>query len=913
MKKHVFSVGLIMLLIGGQISAQDFVSKRNIDTNGRVDLITFTGGLSSKSANTDNVLKQSLGLDSRSTLQSIKMELDPSSSFVDEKFQLYYDGIKVQYVVYTLHSTEGKMQSLSGDIFPINDVTTKPSLNARTAFNYAIKHTGAQKYMWEDAEYVQENSYKKPQGELVLVPIEQNDGSFKLLLAYKFDIYAAQPLSREYVYVDALDGKVLLTDAIIKHANNFYGDISGTHDHGSAENSDASQIKLALVNGNAATRYAGSQVISTTLVGSSYALRDSSRGSGVFTYNLKKGTTLKTTDFTDADNNWTAAEFNNAAFDNAALDAHWGVSSTYDYFKNTHNRNSYNNAGAALKSYVHYSSAYENAYWSGSEMVYGDGASTFAPLTSLDVTAHELGHGICEYSANLVYSRESGAINEGLSDIWGSVVENAFAPTKQNFLIGEDITKISPYYLRSMSNPKSGLSAQPDTYLGTNWKAATSSCTPTQSNDQCGVHYNSGVLNHFFYILTQGKTGTNDKGNSYSVTGIGFAKSAKIIYRMETSYLSSNSTYANVLTYAIQSAKDLYGADSPEAIATQNALYAVGLGTAYSSGSGGGDTVAPSAPSNLAASGTTSVATTLSWTASTDNVGVTGYDVYSGSSLLGNTASTSASITGLTASTTYSFSVKAKDAAGNASASSNVLSVTTGTTTTPPVAYCASKGNSTSDEKISKVVFGTISNISTGTAGYENFTTQIANVNKGTAYTITITPKWTSTTYNEGYAVFIDYNQDGDFSDTGETVFTKAASKTNPVSGSITIRSTALTGNTRMRVAMKYNGIPTACETFSYGQVEDYTLNIKPAGTVAELVGVNAENAVNVYPNPVKDILNIDAKGDYNYQLISTDGKVVKDGNQSDSVINVQNLPTGMYIMKITKDGKTSSHKVLKK
>ena len=913
MKKHVFSVGLIMLLIGGQISAQDFVSKRNIDTNGRVDLITFTNGLSSKSANTYNVLKQSLGLDARSTLQSIKMELDPSSSFVDEKFQLYYDGIKVQYVVYTLHSQEGKMKSLSGDIFPINDVTTKPSLNAGTALTYAIKHIGAQKYMWEDADYVKENSYKKPQGELVLVPIEQNDGSFKLLLAYKFDIYAALPLSREYVYVDALDGKVLLTDAIIKHANNFYGDISGNHDHGSAENSEASQTKLALVNGNAATRYAGSQVISTTLVGSSYALRDSSRGNGVFTYNLKKGTALKTTDFTDADNNWTAAEFNNAAFDNAALDAHWGVSSTYDYFKNNHNRNSYNNAGAALKSYVHYSSAYENAYWSGSEMVYGDGASTFAPLTSLDVTAHELGHGVCEYSANLVYSRESGAINEGLSDIWGSVVENAFAPTKQNFLIGEDITKISPYYLRSMSNPKSGLSAQPDTYLGTNWKAATSSCTPSQSNDQCGVHYNSGVLNHFFYILTQGKTGTNDKGNAYSVTGIGFAKSAKIIYRMETSYLSSNSTYANVLTYAIQSAKDLYGADSPEAIATQNALYAVGLGTAYSGGGTSTDTTAPSTPTNLAASGTTSVATTLSWTASTDNVAVTGYDVYSGSSLLGNTASTSASITGLTASTTYSFSVKAKDAAGNASSSSNVLSVTTGTTTTPPVSYCASKGNSTSDEKIGKVVFGTINNTSTGTAGYENFTTQIANVNKGTAYTITITPKWTSTTYNEGYAVFIDYNGDGDFADSGETVFTKTASKTNPVSGSITIPASALTGNTRMRVAMKYNGIPTSCETFSYGQVEDYTLNIKPAGTVAELVGVNVENEVNVYPNPVKDILNIDAKGDYNYQLISTDGKVVKDGNQSDSAINVQNLPTGMYIMKITKDGKISSHKVIKK
>ena len=912
MKKHVFSAGLIMLLVAGQFSAQEFVSKRNLDSNGRVDLITFNGGLSSKSTNINEILKQSLNLDSRSSLQSIKTDLDPSSSFVDEKFQLYYDGIKVQYVVYTTHSQNGKIESLSGNMFPITDVTTKPALSATSALNSAVKHTGAQKYMWEDAQYVKENSYKKPDGELVLIPIEQNDGSFKLLLAYKFDIYAAQPLSREYVYVDALDGKILMTDSIIKHAKNFYGEASASHQENSEHHSEAANTKLALVNGTAATRYSGSQTIATTLVGSNYTLRDSSRGNGVFTYNLRKGTALTSTDFTDADNNWTAAEFNNAAFDNAALDAHWGVSSTYDYFKNTFNRNSYNNAGAALKSYIHYSSAYENAYWSGSEMVYGDGASTFSPLTSLDVTAHELGHAVCEYSANLVYSRESGAINEGLSDIWGSVVENAFAPTKQNFLIGEDITKTSPGYLRSMSNPKSGLSAQPDTYLGINWKAATSSCTPSQANDQCGVHYNSGVLNHFFYILTQGKTGTNDKGNSYSVTGIGFDKSAKIVYRMETSYLTSTSTYANVLTYAIQSAKDLYGVGSPEAIATQNALYAVGLGTAYTGGTTA-DTTAPSAPANLSASGTTSVATNLTWTASTDNVAVTGYNVYNGATLLGTTATTTYSVAGLTASTTYSFSVKAKDAAGNISASSNVLSVTTSSTTTPPVAYCASKGNSTSDEKIGKVVFGTINNTSTGTAGYENFTAQIANVNKGTAYTITITPKWTSTTYNEGYAVFIDYNADGDFADAGETVFTKAASKTTPVSGSITIPATALTGNTRMRVSMKYNGIPTSCEAFSYGQVEDYTLNIKAAGTVASLAGANVETAVNVYPNPVKNVLNINAKGDYNYQLISTDGKIIKDGNQSESTINVQNLPTGMYIMKITQGGKTSSHKVIKK
>ena len=85
---------------------------------------------------------------------------------------------------------------------------------------------------------------------------------------------------------------------------------------------------------------------------------------------------------------------------------------------------------------------------------------------------------------------------------------------------------------------------------------------------------------------------------------------------------------------------------------------------------------------------------------------------------------------------------------------------------------------------------------------------------------------WTGTVYAEGYSVWIDYNQDNDFLDAGEQVFTQAATTTTPVSGSFTVPGTALAGNTRMRVSMKYNGIPTSCETFSYGEVEDYTVNI---------------------------------------------------------------------------------------
>ena len=252
----------------------------------------------------------------------------------------------------------------------------------------------------------------------------------------------------------------------------------------------------------------------------------------------------------------------------------------------------------------------------------------------------------------------------------------------------------------------------------------------------------------------------------------------------------------------------------------------VASNTVNATTTGATDTQAPTAPTSLIASGTTSTTTNLSWTASTDNTGVTGYDVYQGATFKATVTATSYSVTGLTAATAYSFSVKAKDAAGNVSASSNVVNINTSATS---ISYCASSGTSTADEKISKVVFGTINNSSVGTAGYENFTSLATNTARGTAYTITITPIWTSTVYSEGYAVWIDYNQNGLFTDAGELVWSKAASTTTPVSGSITIPTTALLGTTRMRVSLKYNAIPTACEAIPYGQVEDYSVTITAA------------------------------------------------------------------------------------
>lgn len=221
---------------------------------------------------------------------------------------------------------------------------------------------------------------------------------------------------------------------------------------------------------------------------------------------------------------------------------------------------------------MHYSRNYFNAFWDGSRMTYGDGSSTNGnkPLTALDVCAHEIGHGMTTKTANLVYQKESGSLNEAFSDILGNSVEFWARPTQASWKLGEDFS----YVIRDMANPNAY--GDPDTYGGTYW--VNPNCTPSSTNDYCGVHTNSGVLNFWYYLLVNGGSGTNDKGFAYNVTGVGLDKAAQIAYRTLTTYLTSTSTYANARTYSLQAAADLYGAGSAEVTQTTNAWNAVGVG-----------------------------------------------------------------------------------------------------------------------------------------------------------------------------------------------------------------------------------------------------------------------------------------------------------------------------------------------
>jgi len=461
-------------------------------------------------------------------------------------------------------------------------------------------------------------------------------------------------------------------------------------------------------------------------------------------------------------------------------------------------------------------------------MTYGDGSGTyFDALTSLDVAAHEIGHAVCETTANLVYQKESGAMNEGFSDIWAACVEYFAAPTKATWLIGEDIERRAGHAaLRSMSDPNA--EGQPDTYGGTYW--INPNCTPSSTNDYCGVHTNSGVLNHWFYILAIGKSGTNDLGNAFNVTGISIDKAARIAYRLESVYLTSTSTFANARSFGIQAAKDLYGAGSAEEIAVTNAFYAVGVGAAY------------------------------------------------------------------------------------------------GSTTPPPTsAYCTSKGNSTADEWINQFSFGGIVKTSGNNSGYGNYTaTSLASALRGSAYSIVITPAWRATKYAEGYGVWIDYNGDGDFADTGETVATWAKTTSTSVTKSITIPTTATLGNTRMRVSMKYNATPTACETFSYGEVEDYTLTISSGVATIENVDSNPQarqegfdfsEKISIYPNPANSFLNIRSNGAERLEvrvMSITGAEVMKSNINNGDKLDVSGLDKGIYLIQINDGREQSTHKFFK-
>lgn len=248
-------------------------------------------------------------------------------------------------------------------------------------------------------------------------------------------------------------------------------------------------------------------------------------------------------DMTDADNVW------NLARQRAGVDAHVYAGITYQWYYDNVGRNSINGAGGTIDSIVHYSTNYNNAFWDGTKMVYGDGdGTTFRPLSgSLDVVAHELTHGVTEHTSGLIYSNQSGALNESWSDVMACVIDSG------DWLIGEDVytPAIAGDALRSVADPI--LFGQPDhmsKYVYT-------------TEDNGGVHTNSGIPNKAFYNFATAIGSRNIAG--------------KIWYHAAKNYMTSSTNFSGARAATLQATAALYGSTSSYYTALQNAWTAVGI------------------------------------------------------------------------------------------------------------------------------------------------------------------------------------------------------------------------------------------------------------------------------------------------------------------------------------------------
>ena len=210
-----------------------------------------------------------------------------------------------------------------------------------------------------------------------------------------------------------------------------------------------------------------------------------------------------------------------------------------------------------------------------------------------------------------------------------------------------------------------------------------------------------------------------------------------------------------------------------------------------------------------------------------------------------------------------------------------------------------------------------MSNTSGNDNGYGDFISTSIDLILGSNNTITITPKWNGKPTTESYCVWIDYNQDGDFEDTGELSFSKIKSKSNSVGGSITVPSTALLGPTRMRVAMKNNTLPNSCEIFPYGEVEDYTVNIT-VSTAKESDFVESVEKTKptliIFPNPAKgDILNIsNLEEPSDFRIYNLLGQELERNHIENNSIYVGALKKGVYIIEISNDSSITTMRFIK-
>lgn len=494
--------------------------------------VFISGTLSSEKITNDetavNFIEKNKSLfkldNAKDKLKVQKSEKD-SLGFTHVKMGQYINNIPIKDKTVTLHyNKSGQVTNITGEVE--NKIESISQLGSKSIQPEDAVEIAKKEFSYTELAY-------EPKVETIAYV---KDG--QAYKTYKVNIKFYEPTITNYdVYVEASSGTILDKEDKIRYD----GATTGT---GTAVDGSTKPLNLYLS-------------------ASKYQLKDASKassGSQILTYTANNKQTEPGTLISNSTNTFNTETLK------AGVSAHYYAGVVYDFYKNLFGRNSIDNNGMNLISTVHYDSDYNNAFWDGSQMVYGDGdGTTFTYLSGdLDVVGHEMTHGVTERTANLNYSNQSGALNESMSDVLGVLIQTYdkygvkdggdWTFNAADWVVGDAVytPNTAGDALRSLSNPT--LYDQPDNmsnYYNT-------------SSDNGGVHTNSGIPNKAAYLIAK---------------SIGNAKTAKIYYRALTQYMTSTTNFSGAKNALVQAATDLYGASSSEVTAVNTGFAGVGIGS----------------------------------------------------------------------------------------------------------------------------------------------------------------------------------------------------------------------------------------------------------------------------------------------------------------------------------------------
>ncbi|MCX6150797.1 MAG: M4 family metallopeptidase [Ignavibacteriales bacterium] len=522
--------------------------KLEVEWNNQYSTPVFVGGRLTSSGyvvNSDKSIDGIKFLSENNELFGLKNpahELKAISSFTDNlsithiKYQQEINGVKIFHGQLIVHiNPDGSVESVNGRYYPTPDINTTPLLNTLSAINIAKNKLGNYK---SEKEFAELNIYDK---------------NNTLVLVYEVSLPSYYNPNMQ-IFIDANTGEIIKIDDGLRYD----GPQIGT---GKGLNGQTKSINTYLWGGDYAMIDASLPMYKPPI--------DSFQSIGcIVSFDAKNDTAgngyIKAVVIVDPNND---NNFSDNERLKAAIDAHIYSRKVYEFYKSHFNRNSFDNKGKSILNILHFKENYNNAFWNGVCLTYGDGDGVqYSNLAgAFDVITHEMTHAVTSSTADLVYENQPGAMNEAMSDAFGCLADST------NWLMGEDVYTpgIPGDGLRSMQDPHNG-KAQGDYNDG--WLPAHMNefvnLPNDEQNDWGGVHINSGIPNKAFY-------------NVASV--IGHWKTGKIWYRGLTVYLTKNSRFSDLRTACTNSAKDLYGRGSVEYNTVVDAFDAVGI-TGGSSG-----------------------------------------------------------------------------------------------------------------------------------------------------------------------------------------------------------------------------------------------------------------------------------------------------------------------------------------